>query len=535
MKLGLLQLNPTVGDFEGNFAAIEEAARRCVSAGAELCIAPELAVPGYPPHDLMLYDSFVRRNIEYRDRLVELSGELECGLLFGLVCPNNVEWGKPLRNSAVLCDKGKFIGVKHKTLLPTYDVFDERRYFEPEPGPCVLEFRGRKLGLLICEDIWTDPSLLGRVDYDSDPAVACARAGAEILINISASPWGTGKHRLRERLVKGVAKRTGLTTVLVNQVGATDDMIFDGGSVVFAGGGPALRRLPLFEQAAEVIDLTSPPAAVEWRDADLADEIDALVLGVRDYFRKTGFGKALVGLSGGIDSAVVTCLACRALGPENVHAISMPTRFSSEGSYEDSRKLAGKLGCGFEVIGIDEVFEQVRRLAGKPGGLAEENAQARLRGLLLMTRSNAEGSLVLATGNRSELAVGFSTLYGDMCGALEVIGDVPKTRVYEMAAKFQEMPQAIVDKPPSAELRLDQTDEDSLPPYETLDRILELYLDRRAGLEQMVEAGLDRELCREIIRKVELAEFKRRQAPIVLRIGANAFGAGRRIPVAKRL
>ena len=480
MKLGLLQVNPTIGDFAGNLAALEQAIRECAGRGADLCIAPELAITGYPPYDLVHYAEFVHRNLDARDRLVELSAELKCGLVFGLISPTGNDWGKPLHNSAVLCDSGTVIATKNKALLPTYDVFDERRYFEPDPTPCVASFRSRRIGLLICEDIWTDTQLLGRIAYDSDPALACLRHGAELLINVSASPWGTGKHRLREKLVKSVAKRTGLTTVLVNQVGGNDDLIFDGGSVVVSGGGSVLARQPLFRAESIVLDLTAQPRPIEWREDDVADEIDALCLGICDYFRKTGFKKALIGLSGGIDSAVVTCLAVKALGKANVHTISMPTRFSSKGSIEDSRQLAEALGCGFEVIDIDPAFELQRKLAGEPGGLAEENAQARLRGVVLMTRSNAEGGLVLATGNRSELAVGYSTLYGDMCGALEVIGDVPKTRVYEIARRFREMPEAIITKLPSAELRPDQKDEDSLPPYEVLDSILAAYLDDHA-------------------------------------------------------
>jgi NAD+ synthase (glutamine-hydrolysing) len=535
MKLGLLQLNPTVGDFEGNIAAIEHATRQCVERGAWLCVAPELAVSGYPPHDLLKSPSFAERSLAARDRLVALSAELGCGLLFGLVTPRAIGWGKPLYNSAVLCDSGRVIATKNKSLLPNYDIFDERRYFEPDPTPCVANFRGYKLGLLICEDIWTDSELLGRIPYDSDPALACKRNEARLLLNISASPWGTGKHRLRENLVKSVVRRTGLTTILVNQVGGNDDLIFDGGSVVVSGSGTTLARLPLFEAAAQVIDLGQPARAEEWPEDDVADEINALCLGIADYFRKTGHKKALVGLSGGIDSAVVTWLAARALGPENVHTISMPTRFSSIGSVEDSRLLASRLKVGFEVINIDQAFEQFRKLAGEPGGVAEENMQARVRGTLLMARSNAQGSLVLATGNRSELAVGYSTLYGDMCGALEVIGDVPKTRVYELARRCHEMPEAILIKAPSAELRHNQTDQDSLPPYDILDRILEAYLDDHVGIDEMQTRGLDPKLCAKIVRMVELAEFKRRQAPIVLRISKDAFGAGRRIPVAKKL
>ncbi|MBK8205359.1 MAG: NAD+ synthase [Planctomycetes bacterium] len=534
MKIALIQFNPIIADFEGNVRRIENRVRTAADHDADLCVMPELALPGYPPHDLVLYGDFVAHNLAARDRMLRLSAELGVGLLFGLVLANDNPTGKPLRNSAVLCDRGKVIAVKHKALLPTYDVFDEARYFEPDSAPCVAEFRGRKLGLLICEDIWTDAALLGRIEYGSDPAQLCADAGAELLINISASPWGSGKHRLREQLVAATARRTGRPCLLVNQVGGQDDLIFDGASVVCDAQGKTVARLPLFEETLFIAD-PERGRAETWADDDIADEIDALVLGIRDYFRKTGHSRALVGMSGGIDSAVVVCLAAKALGPANVTAISMPTRFSSKGSVDDSRELAEKLGINFEVLNIDEAFELQRKLSGFPGGIAEENMQARIRGLVLMTRSNAEGSLVLATGNRSELAVGYSTLYGDMCGALEVIGDVAKTRVYEIAARFGAIPKAIIDKPPSAELRPDQTDQDSLPLYAVLDRILEAYLDDHLGADAIIGRGEDAELVRKILRMVEIAEFKRRQAPIVLRIGKRAFGAGRRIPVAKKL
>lgn len=534
MRIGMLQLNPVIGDIEGNIRRIESRVRTAVDHGADLCVLPELALTGYPPHDLLLYPDLVQRNLYAAERMQRLSKELNVGMLFGLVTRNDHPRGKPLRNSAMLCDGGRVLATKHKALLPTYDIFDERRYFEPDPTPVVADFRGRKLGLLICEDIWVDESLLGRIDYDSDPAQLAVQAGAELLVNLSASPWGTGKHRLREQLVAATAKRTGKPCLIVNQVGAQDDLIFDGGSVACDATGKTIARLPLFEESVFIADPESG-APDAWRQDDIADEIDALVLGIRDYFRKTGHERALIGLSGGIDSAVVTCLAARALGPGNVCAISMPTRFSSNGSVEDSRELAGRLGVKFEVIDVDAAFEAQRKLAGFPGGVAEENMQARVRGLLLMSRSNAEGSLVLATGNRSELAVGYSTLYGDMCGALEVIGDVPKTRVYEFAGRFNGMPRAIIDKPPSAELRPNQTDQDSLPPYEVLDRILEAYLDDHLGAEAIAARGEDPELVAKVLRMVEIAEYKRRQAPIVLRISKRAFGAGRRIPVAKKV
>jgi NAD+ synthase/NAD+ synthase (glutamine-hydrolysing) len=535
MKLGLLQLNPLVGDFEGNTQAIARAARAAVAQGAELCIAPELAVCGYPPHDLALQQGFVAANARAVQALVELSADLRCGLLFGCAIANDKPWGKPLHNAAVLCDSGRVIATKRKALLPTYDVFDERRYFEPDYTPCVAEFRGTRLGLLICEDIWTDESLLGRLDYAIDPAAQCVQSGVQLLVNLSASPWGSGKHRVREQLVANAARRTRTFTVLVNQCGGNDDLIFDGASVACDAGGRTVARLPLFAPDVAVLDTAGAAPVAVWPADDLELEVHALVFGLADYFRKTGHTKALVGLSGGIDSALVACLAARALGPANVHGISMPTRFSSRGSVEDSRELAARLGIGFEVVDIDTAFEQQRQLAGFPGGLAEENAQARLRGLVLMTRSNASGALVLATGNQSELAVGYSTLYGDMCGALEVIGDVPKTRVFEMARRFAEIPDAIHTKPPSAELRPNQTDQDTLPPYDVLDRILAAYLDERMSIEQMAARGLDEALCRKVVRMVETAEYKRRQAPIVLRISGHAFGAGRRMPVAKKL
>lgn len=537
MKIALLQINPTVNDFDGNLARIEAAARQAVADGAELCIAPELALCGYPPHDLMLQSRFVARNEAARDRLVQLSAALRCGLLFGLVLASDKPRGKPLSNAAVLCDSGRVLAVKRKALLPTYDVFDERRYFEPDFTPCVAEFRGRKLGLLICEDVWVEESVLGRVEYGHDPADECVRRGADLLINISASPWQEGKHRLREQLCAAVARRLGRPLLLCNQWGGNDDLIFDGGSLAVGADGLTCARGRLFGDDVVAVEHLAARAnqPQTWAEDDIADQIEALCLGIRDYFRKTGFAKALLGLSGGIDSALVACLAQRALGRENVKGITMPTRFSSRGSVEDSRHLAQALGIGFEILSIDGAFENLRTLCGKPGGLAEENLQARIRGLVLMTRSNAEGSLVLATGNQSELAVGYSTLYGDMCGALEVIGDLSKMRVYEMARRFAEIPPDTHTKAPSAELRENQTDQDSLPPYAQLDALLEGYLDGRLDIEDLVAQGQDAALARRVARMVEVAEFKRRQAPIVLRVSRYAFGAGRRMPVAKKL
>jgi NAD+ synthetase len=529
MKIAALQINPTVNDFDGNVALIEAAWRKAASAGAELCLAPELAVCGYPVLDLALQSSFVARNETARDRLVALSKEIGAGLLFGLVLANESESGKPLSNAAILCDRGRVLAVKRKALLPTYDVFDERRYFEPDATPVVADFRGAKLGLLICEDIWVERGLLGRLDYTLDPPADCVAQGAQILLNISASPWGEGKHFFREKLCQSVAQRVKRPLFMCNQWGGNDDLLFDGACIGVDASGKTVARGKFFAE-----DIVFFDAAHTWRADSVADQIDALCVGISDYFRKTGFKKALLGLSGGIDSALVACLAARALGPKNITGITMPTRFSSKGSIEDSRTLAKALGIKFEEISIDGAFENLRTLCGKPGGLAEENLQARIRGMLLMTRSNAEGALVLTTGNQSELAVGYSTLYGDMCGALEVIGDLPKMRVYEMARRFVEIPPDTHTKAPSAELRENQTDQDSLPPYSELDAILAEYLDKRLDADAIIKAGHDEATVKRVARMVEIAEYKRRQAPIVLRVSAHAFGPGRRMPVAKK-
>lgn len=530
MKIAALQINPTVNDFDGNVALIEAAWRKAASLGAELCLAPELAVCGYPVLDLALQSGFVARNEAARDKLAALSKEIGAGLLFGLVMANESDCGKPLSNAAVLCEQGRVLAVKRKALLPTYDVFDERRYFEPDATPCVAEFRGVKLGLLICEDVWVERDLLGRLDYTLDPPADCVKQGAQVLLNISASPWGEGKHFFREKLCQSVAQRLKRPLFMCNQWGGNDDLLFDGASVGVDASGNTVARGKFFAEDIVLFDSN----AQAWRADSIADQIDALCVGIADYFRKTGFKKALLGLSGGIDSALVACLASRALGPQNVTGITMPTRFSSKGSIEDSRKVAQALGIRFEEINIDGAFENLRTLCGKPGGLAEENLQARIRGMVLMTRSNAESALVLATGNQSELAVGYSTLYGDMCGALEVIGDLPKMRVYEMAKRFTEIPPDTHTKAPSAELRPNQTDQDSLPPYAQLDAILGEYLDKRLDADAIIKAGHDAAMVKRIAKMVEIAEFKRRQAPIVLRVSAHAFGPGRRMPVAKK-
>ena len=534
MKIAALQINPTVNDFDGNVALIEAAWRKAAKAGAELCLAPELAVCGYPVLDLALQSGFVARNLAARDKLVALSKEIGAGLLFGLVLANESESGKPLSNAAVLCDKGRVLAVKRKALLPTYDVFDERRYFEPDATPVVADFRGVKLGLLICEDIWVERCLLGRLDYTLDPPADCVAQGAQVLLNISASPWGEGKHFFREKLCAAVAQRVNRPLFMCNQWGGNDDLLFDGACVGVDAHGQTLARGKFFADEVVLFDSNGAPGATAWRTDGIADQIDALCIGIADYFRKTGFKKALLGLSGGIDGALVACLASRALGPQDITGITMPTRFSSKGSIEDSRKVASALGIKFEEISIDGAFENLRTLCGKPGGLAEENLQARIRGMVLMTRSNAEGALVLTTGNQSELAVGYSTLYGDMCGALEVIGDLPKMRVYEMARRFAEIPPDTHTKAPSAELRPNQTDQDSLPPYSELDAILAEYLDKRLDADAIIKAGHDAATVKRIARMVEIAEFKRRQAPIVLRVSRNAFGPGRRVPVAKK-
>jgi NAD+ synthase (glutamine-hydrolysing) len=542
MKVALGQINTTVGDLAGNEARILEVYRRGVSEGAELVVLPELATTGYPPRDLLLRREFVRGNLATLGRLATATGAV--GLVLGHVGENADGAGRGATNSVSLLQGGRVVATRSKSLLPTYDVFDEDRYFEPAAENRPVEFNGRQLGLTICEDVWNDEGLVRERRYRKDPVAELVEAGADRLVNVSASPWHLGKNRVRDELLQRVARKASVPMVYCNLVGGNDELIFDGSSLLLDGSGRLLGRGASFREDFVVVDLAGQ--GMDTRPDEAADEekvYRALVLGLGDYLRKCGIRSAVLGLSGGIDSAVTACLAAAALGPEHVRGVSLPSRYSSEGSLTDARELARKLGIGYEVVPIDPAFESVQGLlrkvfAGLPEDVTEENIQARLRGVILMALSNKFGSLLLTTGNKSEMAVGYCTLYGDMCGGLAVISDVPKTMVYRLARWINRqgeiIPESSIRKPPSAELRPDQRDQDSLPPYDELDAILEAYVVEGRSAEEIVEAGHEAGTVRRVLRMIDASEYKRRQAAPGLKVTSKAFGVGRRIPIAQR-
>ncbi len=547
MRIAIAQLNLTVGDIAANERLILSAYQRGVEAGAELVVCPELSVTGYPPRDLLLRPAFVRASREAIQRLAAATGEV--GLLVGFVDENPVRPGRPVFNAAALLQRGAVLAVRHKTLLPTYDVFDEDRYFEPATGNAPVEFNGRRIGITICEDIWNDADLWPERRYRPDPAADLAAAGAEILFNLSASPWHLGKERTRHELLHRLARRTGRPVVYCNLVGGNDELVFDGQSVAFDGQGRLLAQADPFAEDFRVIDVRAEGGQTPriFPSEELLH--GALVLGTRDYLHKCGFKAAVLGLSGGIDSAVVACLAVSALGAGNVRGLSLPSQYSSQGSLDDARDLAAILGIGYDVVPIQPPFEAVKGqmhalFAGRAEDVAEENMQARLRGVILMAMSNKFGSLLLTTGNKSELAVGYCTLYGDMCGGLAVISDVPKTWVYRLARWINSdavarglrppIPEPTITKPPSAELRPNQTDQDSLPPYDVLDAILEQYVVDQRSPAEIRAAGFRPADVARVVKLIDGAEYKRRQAAPGLKVTTKAFGVGRRIPVAQR-
>ena len=543
MRLALLQINPTAGDLEGNAALITRAARAAASQGAGLAVTPELALMGYLPRDLLMSQGFVRRSCQMLGRI---ASDLAAGppLLVGIATPNPSEMGRPLFNSAVLLRAGEVGPAFHKTLLPTYDVFDEDRYFEPAHGPFVLEWQGRRLGISICEDVWNDRDFWQRRRYHHDPIEELAAAGAQVILNLSASPFTAGKQRFREEMLGHMARKYRLPIAYVNQVGGNDDLIFDGRSSVFDAQGRLVARAKGFEEDVLVVDLEAATGGIAEDDFTPEAEIwNALVLGVRDYARKTRFRSVLLGLSGGIDSALTAAIAAEAIGPANVLGVLMPSKYSSQGSVDDSAELARNLGIQtltLPISGIMDVYDSVLAGAfrGHPPDVTEENIQSRIRGNLLMALSNKYGSLLLTTGNKSELAVGYCTLYGDMNGGLAVIGDVPKTTVYRVArwrnARRPDIPEAILTKAPSAELRPDQTDQDSLPPYDLLDQILELHVEQCQSAEEIIGQGFDEATVRRVLRLVRMAEFKRKQAAPVLKVTSRAFGTGWRMPIVRQ-
>ena len=497
---------------------------------------------GYLPRDLLMSRGFIRRGFDELGRMAE---ELAGGppLLVGTATENSAEMGRPLFNSAVLLRDGKLGPVFHKTLLPTYDVFDEDRYFEPATGPQILELNGLKLGISICEDVWNDRDFWNRRRYHHDPIEVLARSGAEAIINLSASPFTVGKEILREKMLSHTAAKYGLPLVVVYQVGGNDDLIFDGRSSVFDAQGRLFARAKGFEEDLVIADIEASTGSIAEDDFTPEAEIwNALVLGVRDYARKTGFRKVLLGLSGGIDSALTAAIAADAMGAENVLAVLMPSVYSSRGSVDDSLELARNLGIRPLTLPIGEIMQTYDRVLatafeGRSADVTEENIQSRIRGNLLMALSNKFGSLLLTTGNKSEMAVGYCTLYGDMNGGLAVIADLPKMMVYRVSRwrnrRKPDIPEAILTKAPSAELRPDQTDQDSLPPYELLDQILELHVEQSQSAEEIIAQGFDAATVRRVLRLVRMAEFKRKQAAPVLKVTSRAFGTGWRMPIAR--
>jgi NAD+ synthase (glutamine-hydrolysing) len=546
MKIMMAQLNPLIGDIAGNQAKLVETMSRSREAAPDLVVFPELFLVGYPPKDLLERPWFIEKVQRAIRELTEFSVRFpDVGLLFGAPLPNEKDFGKRLHNSAVLIERGRILFTQHKSLLPTYDVFDETRYFSSARAIDTVAFRGETLGISVCEDAWNSPELWpNRLPYASDPIATLAGKGATLLINISASPFFAGKEEIRYRLLRDHCRRHRLPVVFVNQVGGNDELIFDGRSLCLDPAGEPISVAPSFEEDIRLIETRAAGVPGQYvPQGRIASIHDALVLGVRDYMKKCGFSKAVVGLSGGVDSAVTCCLAAEAAGRENVLGISMPSRYSSRGSVEDSRELAGNLGVRFEVIPITAVYEAYLEtlrgdFAGREPDVAEENIQARIRGNLLMAFSNKFGHLVLSTGNKSELAVGYCTLYGDMSGGLAVISDVPKMSVYELARyinrKAEVIPGAILEKPPSAELKPNQRDEDTLPPYPVLDRIIHQLIEELRSVEEIASSGLDAETVRRVARMVEMSEYKRKQAAPGLKVTTKAFGVGRRIPIAAK-
>ena len=562
MKIALAQLNLTVGDLAGNEAQILAAYRRGVAAGGELVVCPELSVTGYPPRDLLLKKRFVAQNLETLQRLATATGQT--GLLVGYVGENKIRPGRGVTNSVALLQHGKILATRAKTLLPTYDVFDEDRYFQPGTDNLPVEFNGQKIALTICEDIWNDGDFWPDRRYQRNPPVELAEAGAQIIFNLSASPWQLGKNQTRQEMLRSLALKTKRPVVFCNQVGGNDELVFDGASLVFNAGGELIAQGKLFEEDFILLELAaacesgapaSGPARRETPPQPAAPEAGApilpceeeliyraLRLGLRDYLHKCGFKSAVLGLSGGIDSAITAVLAAEALGKENVRGISLPSQFSSQHSLDDARVLAERLGIHYDVVPIQPAFETVRQtlqptFAGRAEDTTEENIQARLRAVMLMALSNKFGSLLLTTGNKSELAVGYCTLYGDMCGGLAVISDVPKTMIYRLARWINRereiIPDSSITKPPSAELRPNQTDQDSLPPYEILDAILDHYVVQGKSAAEIIAAGFEAPTVRRIVRLIDLNEYKRRQSAPGLKVTTKAFGVGRRFPIAQ--
>ncbi len=545
MKIGLCQLNPLTGDIEGNKKKVLQELQRSKSEACELLVFPELFLQGYPPRDLLENKWFIEEALNAVQEICKESEKyLDTGILLGVAIPDNLKNGRGLYNSAVLIYQGKIIFHQNKTLLPTYDIFDESRYFDPSPNVSLIDFRGEKLGITICEDAWNDEEMWTRPRYDNNPVKDLAEAGATLLINISASPFHISKQELRYSIIKNHSKKHSLPFVFVNMTGANDELVFDGNSMYFNKDGELCGIMPPFREDVLFVDTNAIMASVQKPQFDTISNVkDALVIGVRDYLKKCGFKRAVLGLSGGIDSAVTCAIAVEALGADNVFGITMPSQYSSEGSISDSEKLAENLGIRCETLPIKDIFNEMTStlkpvFEGTKPNVAEENLQARIRGTLLMGFSNKFNALLLTTGNKSEMAVGYCTLYGDMNGGLAVISDLYKTKVYELARFINKdreiIPVDTITKPPSAELRPDQKDEDSLPPYEVLDAILKMLIEENASSHDVIKKGYDTATVSWIVRALAINEYKRRQSAPGLKVTSKAFGSGRRFPIAAR-
>ncbi len=544
MKIALCQINPTIGDFRGNIELIVEATMEAMKRGCHLAVFPEMALTGYPPKDLLENPSFVDANLKALQQLA--SHNLPLPILCGHVERNPSPIGKALVNSVALIRNGQIEAKGGKRLLPSYDVFDETRYFEPASSSLAFHLSGHRIGVTICEDIWNLEHVPDVPIYDLDPVTELIEQhDIDILINISASPYTLNKGQIRLKILRGISEKFRIPTLYCNQVGGNDELLFDGASMVVDSTGKLVCLGAMFNQ--DLIIWDSESSYYEVKDPWPPEEegvLNALVMGTRDYTRKCGFERALVGLSGGIDSSLVACIATRALGPDNVMGVSMPSRFTSSMSKEDSQKLASNLGIRYEVIPIDHLFEAYKNtlaplFQGLPEDETEENIQARIRGNILMALSNKFNYLVLATGNKSEFAMGYCTLYGDLTGGLAVISDIPKTMCYRLARHINRnreiIPERVITRPPSAELRPNQTDQDSLPPYHILDDILEAAIEERLGFQEIVARGHDPQVVSDVLRRLAANEYKRRQAPPGLKVTSKAFGYGRRYPIARAI
>ena len=545
MKIAIAQINPIIGDFNYNFEKIKCFADKAIELNCDMVVFSELVISGYPPRDLLEKNDFVNANLACLNRL--LSSIRGIGVICGFVDKNSDNKGKPLFNSAVHFEDGNILHKVHKRLLPTYDIFDESRYFEPGRESVPYPYKGHRIGLTVCEDAWNDEDIFKRRLYATDPVALVVKSGADLVINVSASPFYVGTREFRWNMFGSMARKYGVPLIFANQVGGNDSVLFDGISTVFDKNGNVVARACDFNEDLIVFDSEAPESSKgdlhPISNSDTESILKALVMGTRDYVTKCGFSRVVIGLSGGIDSALTACIAVKALGQDNVSVVFMPSQYTSKENFEDTQKLAKNLGIVLTRVPIDSIFKEFLRFLSpsfkdNEPGITEQNIQARIRGTILMGLSNKQGSLVLSTGNKSELAVGYCTLYGDMTGGLAVISDVPKTTVYDLARfinrEKEYIPTRIITKAPSAELKPDQSDQDDLPPYEVLDSILKAYIEDFKGADELVQMGFDKDIVEEIVFKVDRNEYKRHQAAPGLKVTSKAFGYGRNYPIVQR-